>query len=205
MTELALRRRRNVAPVVLAVLGHASFAFAQPAPPATPPVSEEGAFGRTPAPRSSASGAPSAAGAAPGQAALDLRRKGNVAMDEGRHDEAIGFYEEALKIDPGPRLFYNVANAYEHVGRYVDALASFLRFKQSASHDELDSAPNLDRRLATLRTKIATLAVSVNVPGANVRVRDVVVGKVPPAGPLEVSVNGGKAEVEIAADGYRQF
>jgi tetratricopeptide repeat protein/PEGA domain-containing protein len=201
MIELASRYRRNVASlvlVVLVVLGSGSPAFAQSGPSTPPPAPAGVAPGSAPTPN-----APNAAGAA--QAALDLRRKGNAAMDAGRYEEAIGFYEEALKLDPGAKLFYNTANAYERVGRYADALTSFLRFKQSASRDELDSAPNLDKRLATLRTKVADLAVSGNVPGAHVRVRNVEVGQVPPSGPLEVSVNAGRADVEIAADGYRSY
>ncbi|HEU4535489.1 MAG TPA: PEGA domain-containing protein [Polyangiaceae bacterium] len=153
-----------------------------------------------------AANAGTAAGAADNAArGAELRRRGNRAADEGRFADALADYEEAAKLAPEPKNFYNLASAYQKVGRNADALAWFLRFKAGASRDELERAPNLDTRIAALRNKVAFLKVNVNVAGARVLVRDAVVGTKPADGPLEVSLNEGKATVEIIGEGYQPY
>jgi tetratricopeptide (TPR) repeat protein len=136
---------------------------------------------------------------------VELWRRGNKAWDEGRYADAIVDYEEAAKFSQSPRVFYNLARAYQKVGRYADALTWLVRFKAGASPDELEQTPTLDTRIATLRNQVAVLKVNVNVPGARVIVRNIVVGIKPADRPLEVSLNEGRAQIEIFSEGYQPY
>jgi Tetratricopeptide repeat/PEGA domain len=136
---------------------------------------------------------------------IELRRQAKRAWDERRYADALKDYEEAAAISPDPRLFYNLADTCEKMGRYPDALRWLMRFQSEASRDELGQVPHLAKQLAALRNRVAVLKVSANVPGARVLVRDAVVGVQPPDRPLDVSLNAGQAMVEIVSDGYRPY
>jgi PEGA domain-containing protein len=146
--------------------------------------------------------------AEPGDAATrgaELRRKCKEAWEQGRDAEAIALCEEALKLWPAPRTSYNLALAYEKVGRHADALAQFLRFKAGASPKELEERPTLDGHIDALRKRVALLKVRTNVSGARVLVRDALVGTQSADRPLEVSLNEGRAPVEILYEGYQPY
>jgi tetratricopeptide (TPR) repeat protein len=182
-----------------------------PEPPASAPSND--ALPLVPA--AAAARAPSA-DARPGPAAADepdsglpraveLRRRGKRAWDERRYADALSDYEESVALSPDPRLYYNLADICEKVGRYADALRWLTRFQFEASRGELERVPHLSSRLALLRNRVALLKVNVNVPGARVLVRDAVVGIQPAGQPLAVSLNAGPALVEIIGDGYRPY
>lgn len=206
------RAARCALALALASVSTAPNAFAQHAAPgAVPPPVTAATPGAVPLPSSAATPAHAETGAttaAPTDHAargVELRRRGNRAADEGRFADALADYEEAAKLAPEPKNFYNLATTYQKIGRNADALAWFLRFKAGASRDELEKVPNLDTRIATLRNKVAFLKVNVNVAGARVLVRDAVVGTKPVDRPLEVSLNEGKAQVEIISEGYQPY
>ncbi|HEU4407125.1 MAG TPA: PEGA domain-containing protein [Polyangiaceae bacterium] len=135
-----------------------------------------------------------------------LGRKGDQAQDERRYDEAVRYYEQALRLVQVPALFFNAAQAYEMLGRYPNALDALLRFKAAAPPDYVrQRAPDLDKRIAVLRNKVTALTVNTNVAGARVFLRDTVVGAKPADKPLRVSVNAGHATVEVNADGYNPY
>ncbi len=53
----------------------------------------------------------------------ELKSKGNVALQNDKTDEAIGFYSEAINLDPKNYiLFSNRSAAYAKAGKYVEAL-----------------------------------------------------------------------------------
>lgn len=135
----------------------------------------------------------------------ELRRLGDEAVTARRYADAIGHYEQALQLSPEPRLLYNIARAYEGVGRYADALATLNRFKAEAPPDLIKQVPNLDKRIESLRVRVTHITVNVNVSGARVILRNQVVGSKPREGPLAISVESGKATVEIIAEGYAPY
>jgi hypothetical protein len=135
----------------------------------------------------------------------ELRRLGDDAITARRYADAIAYYEQALQLSPEPKLLYNIARAYEGVGRYPNALASLLRFKTEAPSELLQQVPNLDKRIAALRARVTAVTVNVNAPAARVLVRNQVVGTTPREGPLVVSIESGRAAVEILVDGYLPY
>ncbi|HEU4410433.1 MAG TPA: PEGA domain-containing protein [Polyangiaceae bacterium] len=198
--------RRRTALLAIALSGAAPGAFAQ-ATPAGAPAAAAAASAAAPAraPAAAGAGATSAGPVDPAERGAELRRKGNRAWREGRYADALVDYEEAARLSPEPKNFYNLASAYEKVGRYADALAALSRFKSGASREELDDAPGLEARVNSLRKRVAVLKVHVNVPGARVLVRDAIVGTQPADRPLEVSLNEGRAPVEILHEGYQPY
>lgn len=204
MIERAFARRR-AALLAIALGCAAPGALAQTAAAGAPAVAAKG-----PTVAATPVQAPPPANAASGPADAttqgdELRRKGNAAWKENRYAEALVSYQEAAKIAPEPKNFYNLAAAYEKLGRYGDALPWLLRFKTEASPQQLTNVPGLDERIDTLRKRVTMLKVRVNVPGARVLVGDTMVGTQPADRPLEAWVNEGRAPVEILHEGYQPY
>jgi hypothetical protein len=152
-----------------------------------------------------AANAPAALSAADAARAALLRKQGHQAFDGARYLDAIAAYEALVKLAPDPPIFFNLAQAYENVGRHADALTSYRRFQESASSEQLARVGNLEQRIAIMRNKVTLLRVNVNVPGARVRVRDVFVGTKLPDRPFVAALDEGRAVVEIALDGYHPY
>lgn len=158
-----------------------------------------------PANAAPANGAPADAVLTSLPRSLELRNRGKRAWGEGRYADAINDFEESVTLSPDPRLYYNLGLSYERVGRYPEALRWLTRFRSEASRDEVARAPSLETRVALLQNRVAVLKINTNVPGARVLVRDAVVGVQPAGKPLAVSLNAGRALVEIVGDGYRPY
>ena len=106
-------------------------------------------------------GAAGAAGQAPSTTsdpALDLFEQSARAYREGRFEEAVEKLLEARKLKPEPVLLYNLARAYEALGRWEDAANAYTQY--------LDEEPGaadrraIEGRIATLRTQAAELAAA---------------------------------------------
>jgi hypothetical protein len=137
------------------------------------------------------------------QRAAELKKKGDVAMDSLRYEDAIAAYTEALSINPDPALLYNRGRVYQARSEYPEALADVERFDREASADLRSRVPKLAELLAELRGKVATLSISCNVSDARVLVRDRPVGVTPIAQHLKV--NAGPGVLEVIKDGYLPF
>ncbi|MCA2978922.1 MAG: PEGA domain-containing protein [Myxococcaceae bacterium] len=155
-------------------------------------------------PRAPAAVAPAADGeakeAAAKEAAAQAKARGDAFMDSGRPAEALVAYTEAAAMWPDPALQYNRARAYEKLGQFPSALEAMERFSAEAPPELKAKVPKLEQLLATLRQRTCTLTLSVNVPGAEVRLGDRIIGTTPLAGPRVV--DAGRATVRVTADGY---
>ncbi|HEU4411942.1 MAG TPA: tetratricopeptide repeat protein [Polyangiaceae bacterium] len=207
MTKPPPLRRPRAALLALALGGAAPAALAQSAGAAPPgssgvPAASGSAPARAPAGPAAPSASSPAHGAALGE---ELRLRGNAAWAAGRYADALADYEEARKVSQDPKIFYNLAAAYQKLGRNADAYVWLSRFQSSASREDLEPISNLDKRIAALRNKITFLKVTVNVAGARVLVRDAAVGTTRAHEPLEIWSNEGRAEIEIIGEGYRSY
>lgn len=90
------------------------------------------------------------------QQALALYEQGSAAYTEGRYEDAVRAFSEAYRLSPRPLLLFNLANAYERIGRYRAAAEMLEGY--------LPHAPPQER--ATLSARITNLRARPDVPEA---------------------------------------
>lgn len=84
--------------------------------------------------------------------ARELFENGAQLYDEGLYDEAIAAWQAAFALSPDrPLLLYNMANAYERLGRYQEALDNLNRYRALAPSDERET---LERRMRAIERRM---------------------------------------------------
>lgn len=132
--------------------------------------------------------------------AADLKKRGDAAMDAARTAEALALYTEAYTLSKDPALLYNQGRAFEALDDFPSALDRLEEFKKAASPELLAKVPGIDARIISLKGRIANVTIVVNVAGANISVRDRLVGQSPL--PAALRLEPGKISVEASAGGY---
>jgi tetratricopeptide (TPR) repeat protein len=148
------------------------------------PLSAQQARDETPAeapeeaPEEGQSEPPAAAPAPPPTRAEKVFLKAAAAYRRGDFDTAIRLLEEAYRLSPEPVLLFNLAKAHEGKGDYAPAIDAYERYLQEA--DDIPDRGAIRRRIATLRTKLASEARASPIPWAiaGVGAAGVVVGGV---------------------------
>lgn len=105
-----------------------------------PPVLAQGAGKKKPATEQS-------------QGDLEARRlfkEGDRLYAEGDYEGAVQAFEKAFELSKQPALKYNLANAYERLARYEEALAALKDYEAHAAADERDV---LKRRMGKLQER----------------------------------------------------
>lgn len=133
----------------------------------------------------------------------ELKDKGNEAMEGGRPPEALAAYEEAFSICKQPALLYNLGRVHLAREDYPKALQYLEQFDREAPPELKARVPGLQKLIDEQRARVGSVVITVNVPGAKVRIREKSVGETPFAGALHI--NAGKAVVEVVAEGYFTF
>jgi hypothetical protein len=124
-------------------------------------------------------------------------------MDDLRYDDALVEYKRAYELSKDPALLYNEARASQALGDFVGALDLLERFVSDAPASLRARVPDLQGLAADLKGRVSTLTVTCNVAGAEVILRDTVVGKTPMAAPLRTTA--GRATIVIRANKYDSF
>lgn len=162
-------------PAVVATIGVASPAQAQPTPtPATPASAE---------------------------AIADARRayaEGTEHFNAGRFAEALASFERAFAMRSNPVVLKPIAECHERLGHVPEAIAALERYLR-----ELPTAPDhaqLEARLATLRQRPARVSVTSSPDGAQI----VVDGEArPQRTPSDIEVPPGHHRISATLPGYR--
>jgi tetratricopeptide (TPR) repeat protein len=137
---------------------------------------------------------------AAGQAGA-LRERGNQAMLDMRYVDALALYEESRKLAPDQvGVLYSLARAHQLLGEFPEALASLEEFEHRASPEQRALVGQLARLFAELRSRVSTLHLTCNQPGARVLVNDVVVGTTPL--PADRRLKAGAARLQVELDGF---
>ena len=68
--------------------------------------------------------------------AKDLFMSGRTLYEEGRYEEAIQDWQESHRLSGEPVLLYNIANAYERLGDYDNAIRTLKQYKLAADPGE---------------------------------------------------------------------
>lgn len=99
-----------------------------------------------------ASHAHAQAGSAADQQALALYEQGSAAYTEGRYEDAVRAFSDAYRLSPRPLLLYNLANAYERIGRYAEAVQMLEGY---LPHAQISERATIQARLTNLQARVA--------------------------------------------------
>ncbi|MDF2693513.1 MAG: uncharacterized protein K0S65_1896 [Labilithrix sp.] len=135
--------------------------------------------------------------------AARLKKEADALMDQDRHVDALALYARAYALTGDPALLYNQGRALESLGEYPEAVDKLERFDREASTALRSKVPGLRDLLADLRSRIATIVVTTNAPGARLFVRDKAVGTIEKE--LRLRTRTGSASIEVVAEGYTPF
>lgn len=122
------------------------------------------------------------------EASRDHFNRGVEYVQDGDLKGALIEFKRAYAIAPNYRVLYNLGQVENELRDYTEAQAYFQRYLD-AGGDEIPQARRreVEALVAKLAGRIATLTVETNVPGAEVFVDGVSVGRSPLSAPIRVS------------------
>lgn len=128
------------------------------------------------------------------QRALDLYQEQDFAG-------ALVEFRRAYEIAPTYKLFYNIGQVCYQLTDYACALDNFeLYLKEGGGSISTERRVEVERELAKLRLRIGHLEIVTNVPGVEITIDDVAVGRTPLA--TSVVVSAGKRRIVGTREGY---
>jgi hypothetical protein len=182
-------------------------AQAQAAPSSPSPAAPAAPSSAAPAPNGAAPEAAPAAAAPPSQAVVEEAKqrfdRGLDLYTEGEYPLALIEFRRAYELVPNYRVLYNIGQVSIQLGQYANARRALEEYMQKGG----DAIP-ADRRAAVtkdltmLEQRTAFVEITVNVPGSDVLVDDVSVGKAPLSAAL--LVDAGIHRVIVRHPGYLQ-
>jgi hypothetical protein len=144
---------------------------------------------------------PSVARAQSETEAREHYERGVALFDEGQFVAALAEFEAAYALSRRAPILFNVGQIHARLGRSVEAVDALERYlAEGGASVAADRRALVEREIATQRGRIATVTVSVSVPGAIVAVDDVEVGTAPLSSPVRVSA--GEHVIAARADGF---
>src|SRR6185369_6708 len=135
-----------------------------------------------------------------GDRANQLFKKGKVAFNSGKYNDALRIYSEAWSLKQSPDIAANLAQTESELGKHRDAAEHFsfaLDHLLPSSTDEQKQA--LAEGLAQEKKEIGTLRVTLE-PSDSVLTIDGARVPVPPSG--DVFVDAGEHAVSVNHEGY---
>jgi hypothetical protein len=154
---------------------------------------------------SSALAAPSSAAAqAPAEDARALFARGQTAYRQGDYEAAIAAWSSAYTQDPRPLLQYNLAQAYERLGRLPEAKTALEQYVAAADANDPNQG-DARARLSSLRERLARTGVTLTggPEGATILIDGEDKGRTPR--PDAISVSPGSHRVVVRRAGYADF
>ncbi len=137
--------------------------------------------------------------------------RGDRLYSEGQYEESVDAFRESYELSGRPELLYNLANAYERLGRLEEALAVL---REYAPHAPSYDRSAVDRRVANLRDRLnqASRAAAQGETGDDVDSDDGTISVGSPrttdaeegpdlVGPIALIAAGGAAAVTAAVLG----
>src|SRR5581483_4809644 len=135
--------------------------------------------------------------------ATDLKKKGDEQVHASHFREGLALYDQAYALNPDPAILYNRGRAYEQLNEFPEALDQLEKFAAEAPAALRAKVPNLDKMIADLKTKVATVDLRTSFAGATVVIRGKTIGTTPLSAPIRTSA--GDAAIDVTADGYKPF
>ncbi len=120
-------------------------------------------------------------------------------MDKNEYQDALEAYSKAYELWKTPALLYNEGRALQALHRMPEALDKLRAFKAQASPELRAKVPKLDELVTEVAGHVSTLSVTVDQPGASVKLDEHVLGTSPLT---PTAVNAGTGKLEVSLDGY---
>lgn len=122
---------------------------------------------------------------------------GVTLYNEADYRAALVEFKRAYDIAPNPAVLYNIGQTHYQLQNYAAAYLTLTRYIAEAGADAAHK-DEVNDTLRTLQSRIGKIDVMTNVPGADVRIDDELVGKTPLPAPVLISVGRHKVEVSLA-------
>lgn len=177
---------------IASVTTASSMAVAQGAPP---PASS------APGPTTSVSTGSQEPSAANMEEARKHYERGLQLTNEENYEAALVEMERAYQLAPSYRIQYNLGRIHRQLNNYSAALRAYETYLQEGGANiPSERRAEVEKDLTVLKTRIASIEVVTNVPGADVSIDDVPIGKTPLT--RTVVVNPGRRRVSASKPGY---
>jgi hypothetical protein len=137
--------------------------------------------------------------------AARLKTEGDAKRDELHYEEAIALYDKSYAIVPNPAILYNKARALEFIGEYPRALELLEEFSQKASPELKAKVNGLEKVIADVTARVATLRIVCNIEAAELRINGRIVGTLSATAETLLRVKSGQSKIEVIVDGYLPF
>jgi hypothetical protein len=135
---------------------------------------------------------------------VEARERFDLAVklyDEGNYDAALVEFQRAAALRPSYKLFYNMGQVRVALDDPAAALEAYRQYLEQGG-DKIPAArrAQVQTEMKRLEQRVARVTVETDVPGAEVSIDDVPMGKTPLAGPL--LVNAGSRRVQVRHPGH---
>ncbi len=119
---------------------------------------------------------------------------------EGNYEGALAAFDESYRIRQIPVVLFNLAQTYRRLYRYEEAIEAYRRYLRTAENLPTADATAVRATITELSRALAPVTITTDVPNAEVRVDDRIVGTTPLDGPLALAA--GTRHVEASLDGH---
>jgi tetratricopeptide repeat protein len=124
---------------------------------------------------------------------------GRDLYEENDFQGALVEFQRAYDLAPNYKLLYDIAQVQYQLQDYPGALRTFNKYLAEGKGDiPAQRREEVQKEIERLRARVASVSVTVNMPGAEVLVDDVPMGKAPLAEPVLVSVGHRKISATLA-------
>jgi hypothetical protein len=128
-------------------------------------------------------------------------RKGIELFKDGDYQAALIEFRRAYELVPSYAVLYNIGQVQFQIQDYASALATFERYLAEGGRQIAASRrAEVEKDIQKLKTRIAQLDISINVPDAELAIDDVPFARGPFVKPLTVSA--GRHKLTASRDGY---
>jgi len=136
--------------------------------------------------------------------ARELFGRGQTAYDQGDYETAVTHWNSAYELDPRPLIQYNLARAFQNLGRLTEAGAALDLYLQHADASDANQG-NARALRSSIRERLTRtgIIVSGGPDGATISVDGQEWGRTPR--PDKITVDPGSHQVVVTREGYRDF
>ena len=132
--------------------------------------------------------------------AITRYNRGLELYEEQDYNAALIEFRKAYELSPNYRIRYNIGQVCYQLQDYACALKSLESYLfEGGTNLPASRRLDVEKDIDKLRSRVGKLEVRVNIEGAQISVDDVVVGKSPLPGPIQVSA--GKRRISVTHEG----